>query len=96
MIGDEQLRNVTPNAYSKDLFYLVDAVGVTEHEMKVTRPGTDDVPTPVMTLKELLERITHGNVQDEYLRLWLHACPVFIINAKHPNATNLQGWRKLI
>ena len=27
---------------------------------------------------------------------WLHACPVFIINAKHPNATNLQGWRKLI
>ena len=37
--------------------------------MKVTRPGTDDVPTPVMTLKELLERITHGNVQDEYLRL---------------------------
>lgn len=68
-IGDEQLRNVTPNAYSKDLFYLVDAVGVTEHEMKVTRPGADDETTPVMTLKELLERITHGNVQDEYLRL---------------------------
>lgn len=29
-IGDEQLRNVTPNAFSKDCFYLVDAVGVTE------------------------------------------------------------------
>ena len=68
-IGDEQLRNVTPNAFSKDLFYLVDAVGVTEHEMKVTRPGGDDGPTYVMTLKELLERITHGNVCDEYLRL---------------------------
>lgn len=68
-IGDEALRNVTPNAYSKDLFYLVDAVGVTEHEMTVTRPGTDDEPKQVITLKELLERITHGNVQDEYLRL---------------------------
>ena len=68
-IGDEQLRNVTPNAFSKDLFYLVDAVGVTEHEMKVTRPGGDDEPGYVMTLKELLERITHGNVCDEYLRL---------------------------
>lgn len=67
-IGDEALRNVTPNAYSKDLFYLVDAVGVTEHEMKATRPGTDET-TPVITLKELLERIAHGNVQDEYLRL---------------------------
>ena len=68
-IGDEQLRNVTPNAFSKDLFYLVDAVGVTEHEMKVTRPGGDDEPGYVITLKELLERITHGNVCDEYLRL---------------------------
>ena len=68
-IGDEALRNVTPNAYSKDLFYLVDAVGVTEHEMTVTRPGTDDEPKQVITLKELLERITHGNVQDEFLRL---------------------------
>ena len=67
-IGDEQLRNVTPNAFSKDLFFLVDAVGVTEHEKKVYPPGGDPQP-PTMTLKELLERITHGNVCDEYLRL---------------------------
>ena len=67
-IGDEQLRIVTPNAFSKDLFFLVDAVGVTEHEMKVTRPSGDE-PPPIITLKELLERITHGNVFDEYLRL---------------------------
>ncbi len=67
-IGDEQLRIVTPNAISKDLFYLVDAVGVTEHEMKVTRPGTDPKPA-TMTLKELLERITHGYVDDEYLKI---------------------------
>ncbi len=68
-IGDEQLRNVTPNAFSKDLFYLVDAVGVTEHEMKVTRPGTEGPEQEVMTLKRLLELITHGNLQDDLLRL---------------------------
>ena len=67
-IGDEQLRIVTPNAISKDLFFLVDAVGVTEHEMKVTRPGTDPKPA-TMSLKELLERITHGYVDDEYLKI---------------------------
>ena len=67
-LGDEQLRIVTPNAYSKDLFYLVDAVGVTEHEMKVTRPATDPKPGTI-SLKELLERITHGYVDDEYLKV---------------------------
>lgn len=66
-IGDEQLRNVTPNAYSKDMFYLVDAVGVTESIKTVSRPGTE--PQPHMaSLKELLEKITHGNVDDDYLR----------------------------
>lgn len=67
-VGDEQLRIVTPNAISKDLFYLVDAVGVTEHEMKETHPGTDIRPA-TMSLKELLERITHGYVDDEYLKI---------------------------
>ena len=67
-IGDEQLRNVTPNAYSKDCFYLVDAVGVTEHEKTVTAPS-DGATTRLISLKELLEKITHGNVNDEYLRL---------------------------
>ncbi|MDL2244407.1 DEAD/DEAH box helicase family protein [Parabacteroides sp. OttesenSCG-928-J18] len=67
-IGDEQLRNVTPNAISKDLFFLVDAVGVTEHEMQVTRPGTEATP-PNMSLRILLERITHGDLSDDNLRL---------------------------
>ena len=66
-IGDEQLRNVTPNAFSKDYFYLVDAVGVTEHDMTI--PTVTDAPTTKMiTIKELLERISHGYVPDEYLR----------------------------
>lgn len=67
-IGDEQLRNVTPNAFSKDYFYLVDAVGVTEHSMKIPTPGNDE-PKEVMSLKRLLELITYGNVPDNYLRL---------------------------
>lgn len=38
-IGDDMLRNVTPNADSKDFFYLVDAVGVTEHALLVPQPS---------------------------------------------------------
>ena len=66
-IGDEQLRNVTPNAFSKDCFYLVDAVGVTEHE-KTTPVAADEPTTKTITLKELLERISHGYIPDEYLK----------------------------
>ena len=66
-IGDEQLRNVTPNAFSKDCFYLIDAVGVTEHE-KTIPTITDELTTKIITLKELLEQITHGYLPDEYLK----------------------------
>lgn len=66
-IGDEQLRNVTPNAFSKDCFYLVDAVGVTEHEQTFPT-ATDEPTTKIITLKELLERISHGYIPDEYLK----------------------------
>lgn len=67
-IGDDVLRNVTPNAFSKDLFYLVDAVGVTEGEHTIPQPG-GPTPPPMPTLEELLERIAHGNVNDDYLNL---------------------------
>ena len=66
-IGDEQLRNVTPNALSKDCFYLVDAVGVTEHEHLIPQPY-EGPEGETVTLKELLERITHGYLPDIYLR----------------------------
>jgi len=66
-ICDEQLRNVTPNAFSKDCFYLVDAVGVTEHAQTVA-PIDDGPTTKTITLKELLERISHGYIPDEYLK----------------------------
>jgi len=67
-IGDEQLRNVTPNAISKDLFYLVDAVGVTEHD-KSLPPLGDETQTSILSLENLLEQITHGHLPDDHLRL---------------------------
>lgn len=65
-IGDEQLREVTPNAISKDFYVLVDAVGVTEHDH--TLSGPNEPPTEIIPLKILLERIALGNVPDDYLR----------------------------
>lgn len=66
-IDDDMLRNVTPNAISKDYYILVDAVGVTEHTMTTPAPGQDDEPSQTITLKRLLELLTHGDVRDAYL-----------------------------
>ncbi len=67
IIDDDMLRNVTPNAISKDYYILVDAVGVTEHVMQTPAPGQDDEPSQTLTLKRLLELLTHGDVRDAYL-----------------------------
>ncbi|OBW93507.1 DEAD/DEAH box helicase [Gallibacterium salpingitidis] len=67
-INDDQLRTVTPNAHSKDHFFLVDAVGVTEHE-KNTKSLQNNPTNSVITLSKLLELITHGNLSDEKLHL---------------------------
>lgn len=67
IIGDEQLRNVTPNALSKDCFFLVDAVGVTEHTMSILEQG-EGPDVEAITLKVLLERIAHGNLPDMYIK----------------------------
>lgn len=77
-IGDEQLKSVTPNAQTKDTFYLVDAVGVTEHEKYVGAKGIQE--TKILTLKQLLEQISHGFLPDEHLRLL--ASRLSRINAK--------------
>lgn len=67
-IGDDKLREVTPNAFSKDCFYLVDAVGVTEHEKRIPTHN-EEPPSQTITLRQLLERISHGELPDEYLKL---------------------------
>ncbi len=78
-IGDEQLRNVTPNAISKELFFLVDAVGVTESEKYFPTIG-DNGGNTNPTLEQLLEQITHGYLSDDYLNLL--ASRISRINAK--------------
>ena len=67
-VDDDILKNVTPNAISKDHFYLIDAVGVTEHEKSIT-PTTIEGGEVNPSLKELLEKISHGYLPDDYLRL---------------------------
>lgn len=65
-IDDNSLRNATPNADTKDCFYLVDCVGVTEHGYSIPGP-TIEAGKSVMSLEKLLERITLGNVSDDML-----------------------------
>lgn len=67
-IQDEALRAVTPNADTKAEFFVVDAVGVTEHGHTLTLSPSQPQP-PQLTLRELLERITFGDVGDTNLSL---------------------------
>lgn len=66
-ISDDALRNVTPNAFSKDCFYLVDAVGVTESEKHIVSPYEGPEQESI-SLEQLLEKISHGFLPDNYLK----------------------------
>lgn len=73
VIDEDKLREVTPNADTKDCYYIVDAVGVTEHDKHIPGPG----PGPLvrrMTLEQLLERLSHNEVSDENLALLRDYC----------------------
>lgn len=79
-IGDELLRNITPNAISKDSFFLLDAVGVTESEKFIPKPNEGIYRPTNPTLEQLLEQISHGYLPDDYLNML--ASRVSRINAK--------------
>ena len=68
-IADDKLQLVTTNAISKDCYYLVDAVGVTEHEKSIPEPGKKRGNPGVLSLEKLLEVLAHGEVSDENLNL---------------------------
>lgn len=75
-IDDDVLRTVTPNADTKDCFYLIDAVGVTTSEKKipkVTPPGTEPGPKKI-TLEHLMELLALGNLEDENIELFGEIC----------------------
>lgn len=70
VVDDEKLREVTPNAGTKECYYIVDAVGVTEHEKVIPHPIVNPKPgQKVLSLEHLLEHIAHNELSDE--NLWL-------------------------
>lgn len=38
-INDDKLKEITPNAEAKECYYIVDAVGVTESDKTIPKPG---------------------------------------------------------
>ena len=71
-ISDDKLKEVTPNAQTKECYYIVDAVGVTEHEKDIPQRTIGQERT--LSLGHLLERLTHGDASDENLRLLRDYC----------------------
>ena len=69
-ISPDRLNEVTPNATSKQFFYLIDAVGVTESEKHLPGIGGGDGEGPLTpTLAELFEKMALRVVPDSYLEL---------------------------
>lgn len=75
-LNEDKLREVTPNADNKNCFYIVDAVGVTESDKTIPRPGNGgDGPNPKpLRLDQLLERLSHGEVSDDNFALLRDYC----------------------
>lgn len=70
VISDDKLREVTPNANTKECYYIVDGVGVTEHEKIIPHPVINPGPgKKILSLEHLLEHLAHNEVSDE--NLWL-------------------------
>ena len=70
IISDDKLREVTPNANTKECYYIVDGVGVTEHEKIIPHPVINPGPGKrILSLEHLLEHLAHNEVSDE--NLWL-------------------------
>lgn len=75
-LGEDKLREVTPNADNKNCFYIVDAVGVTESDKTIPQPGKGGEGGSQKPLRfdQLLERLSHGEVSDDNLALLRDYC----------------------
>ena len=83
-IGDDKLKEVTPNANTKEFFYIVDAVGVTEHSKGIPHPVIGPGhKEKVLTLEQLLERLAHNELSDDNLCLLSNYCAM--INHRYDN-----------
>lgn len=72
-ISDDKLKEVTPNADTKECYYIVDAVGVTESEKHIPKLGPGG-GIKVLTLEALLEHLAHNELSNENLVLLSHYC----------------------
>ena len=82
-INDDKLKEVTPNATTKDYFYIVDCVGVTEHDKTIANSGSGGTGTNTPKLENLLEYLSHGYVTDETLAFLRDYCAS--INHRYKN-----------
>lgn len=74
VISDDKLKEVTPNTDTKECYYIVDAVGVTESEKNIPKPGAGQGPKRALSLEHLLERLAHNEVSDDNLMLLRDYC----------------------
>lgn len=73
-LKEDKLREVTPNAVTKECYYIVDAVGVTESEKVISSPRLSTGDKKNLSLEFLLERLAHQEVSDENLILLRDYC----------------------
>ena len=73
-LKEDKLREVTPNAVTKECYYIVDAVGVTESEKVIPTPRLSTGDKKNLSLEFLLERLAHQEVSDENLILLRDYC----------------------
>lgn len=66
-INDDKLKEITPNATTKECFYIVDAVGVTESDKSIPHPAKPGKgkKEKIPTLEQLLEHLAHGEVSND-------------------------------
>lgn len=75
VINEDKLKEITPNADTKECFYIVDAVGVTESDKHIPKPGPGGkVGKKIPTLVQLLEHLSHGEVSDDNLAFLRDYC----------------------
>lgn len=85
VISDDKLKEVTPNADTKDCYYIVDAVGVTETEKNIPNPSVGSGVNRSLSLEHLLERLAHNEVSDDNLILLRDYCST--INMRYEDNT---------
>lgn len=74
VISDDKLKEVTPNADTKECYYIVDAVGVTESEKHIPKPSLGSGSNKHLSLEHVLERLAHNELSDDNLILLRDYC----------------------